>query len=161
MFIGGGSLSTASGIKIGTFIVLLAAVYSYVFHRKEVVLMKRSVSPDTVQKALALVLVTCALIFLGVLLLTILEKAPFISILFEVVSAVSTTGLSRDLIHHLSAPSQRSEEHTSELQSLMRISYAVFCLQKKNTKPQSINYCVYLMLTSYLIKNTAGSIMMI
>src|SRR3546814_17410214 len=68
--------------------------------------MKRSVSPDTVQKALALVLVTCALIFLGVLLLTILEKAPCISILFEVVSAVSTTGLSRDLTNNLSAPSQ-------------------------------------------------------
>src|SRR3546814_2445319 len=30
-------------------------------------------------------------------------------------------------VHHL-----RSEEHTSELQSLMRISYAVFCLKKKN-----------------------------
>src|SRR3546814_7705508 len=30
-------------------------------------------------------------------------------------------------------PWQRSEEHTSELQSLMRISYAVFCLKKKNT----------------------------
>src|SRR3546814_1402068 len=29
-------------------------------------------------------------------------------------------------------PAQRSEEHTSELQSLMRISYAVFCLKKKN-----------------------------
>src|SRR3546814_8511712 len=29
--------------------------------------------------------------------------------------------------------SNRSEEHTSELQSLMRISYAVFCLKKKNT----------------------------
>src|SRR3546814_9454650 len=29
-------------------------------------------------------------------------------------------------------PSRRSEEHTSELQSLMRISYAVFCLKKKN-----------------------------
>src|SRR3546814_6327514 len=29
-------------------------------------------------------------------------------------------------------PWQRSEEHTSELQSLMRISYAVFCLKKKN-----------------------------
>src|SRR3546814_3150918 len=28
-------------------------------------------------------------------------------------------------------PAQRSEEHTSELQSLMRISYAVFCLKKK------------------------------
>src|SRR3546814_2538910 len=31
-----------------------------------------------------------------------------------------------------SAASSRSEEHTSELQSLMRISYAVFCLKKKN-----------------------------
>src|SRR3546814_6415846 len=30
--------------------------------------------------------------------------------------------------------SMRSEEHTSELQSLMRISYAVFCLKKKNDK---------------------------
>src|SRR3546814_9522944 len=30
----------------------------------------------------------------------------------------------------------RSEEHTSELQSLMRISYAVFCLKKKNTNRQ-------------------------
>src|SRR3546814_3308081 len=35
-------------------------------------------------------------------------------------------------------PSHRSEEHTSELQSLMRISYAVFCLKTKNKQP--INY---------------------
>src|SRR3546814_3603966 len=34
---------------------------------------------------------------------------------------------------------QRSEEHTSELQSLMRISYAVFCLKKKNR--HKINNC--------------------
>src|SRR3546814_10334805 len=33
--------------------------------------------------------------------------------------------------------STRSEEHTSELQSLMRISYAVFCLKKKKTKNQT------------------------
>src|SRR3546814_4086474 len=32
----------------------------------------------------------------------------------------------------------RSEEHTSELQSLMRISYAVFCLQKKTNRRKSI-----------------------
>src|SRR3546814_8923981 len=34
----------------------------------------------------------------------------------------------------LSRPCGRSEEHTSELQSLMRISYAVFCLKKNNEK---------------------------
>src|SRR3546814_5553819 len=33
--------------------------------------------------------------------------------------------------HLVHAPAARSEEHTSELQSLMRISYAVFCLKKK------------------------------
>src|SRR3546814_9289187 len=37
-----------------------------------------------------------------------------------------------------SLPTRRSEEHTSELQSLMRISYAVFCLKKK-TRSQLIN----------------------
>src|SRR3546814_8715918 len=35
---------------------------------------------------------------------------------------------------------QRSEEHTSELQSLMRISYAVFCLKKKNNKNHTTNH---------------------
>src|SRR3546814_1652465 len=33
----------------------------------------------------------------------------------------------------------RSEEHTSELQSLMRISYAVFCLKKKKEQPRNTN----------------------
>src|SRR3546814_10580114 len=37
----------------------------------------------------------------------------------------------------VSMPEDRSEEHTSELQSLMRISYAVFCLTKKKTKHQN------------------------
>src|SRR3546814_6662050 len=35
---------------------------------------------------------------------------------------------------------QRSEEHTSELQSLMRISYAVFCLKKKTNTKSHVNY---------------------
>src|SRR3546814_3429735 len=45
-------------------------------------------------------------------------------------------------VEALSLPSRcsatiRSEEHTSELQSLMRISYAVFCLKKKNNHTQT------------------------
>src|SRR3546814_5930409 len=39
----------------------------------------------------------------------------------------------RDLICQAPVCADRSEEHTSELQSLMRISYAVFCLKKKKT----------------------------
>src|SRR3546814_3446299 len=41
-----------------------------------------------------------------------------------------------DLVLPSGSSIPRSEEHTSELQSLMRISYAVFCLKKKNTKSQ-------------------------
>src|SRR3546814_6469361 len=39
----------------------------------------------------------------------------------------------------LAPDDNRSEEHTSELQSLMRISYAVFCLKKNNTYENPIN----------------------
>ncbi|TAL76562.1 MAG: potassium transporter [Burkholderiaceae bacterium] len=106
MFIGGGSLSTASGIKIGTFAVLVAAARSYIFQRSEVVLMRRSVSPDTVQKALALLLVTIGLALISVLLITVFDHAPFIDIVFEVVTALSTTGMSNGLTAHLSVPSQ-------------------------------------------------------
>src|SRR3546814_5954772 len=43
-------------------------------------------------------------------------------------------GVAHDRLMH------RSEEHTSELQSLMRISYAVFCLKKKTQTNQTISY---------------------
>src|SRR3546814_9702450 len=39
-----------------------------------------------------------------------------------------------DIAKLIADPAMRSEEHTSELQSLMRISYAVFCLKKKKRK---------------------------
>src|SRR3546814_8191886 len=57
-------------------------------------------------------------------------------------SATSESEL-RKQCSNMMTPS-RSEEHTSELQSLMRISYAVFCLKKKkNTKLQNKNNITY------------------
>src|SRR3546814_2569980 len=54
----------------------------------------------------------------------------------ELVSAMRNLAPSRPAIRieHRHDPKIRSEEHTSELQSLMRISYAVFCLKKKTKK---------------------------
>src|SRR3546814_5382519 len=49
----------------------------------------------------------------------------------EAAGHVDAAGLAGDRLDLLV---ERSEEHTSELQSLMRISYAVFCLKKKNKK---------------------------
>src|SRR3546814_3310443 len=49
------------------------------------------------------------------------------------VSVLGSTGsVGRNTLDLISRHPERSEEHTSELQSLMRISYAVFCLKKKN-----------------------------
>src|SRR3546814_5492132 len=47
---------------------------------------------------------------------------------------VGLPALSENIFLTTYAKRERSEEHTSELQSLMRISYAVFCLKKKNNK---------------------------
>src|SRR3546814_1498797 len=51
-----------------------------------------------------------------------------------------STAVERGFASALLAADQRSEEHTSELQSLMRISYAVFCLKKKKIIQ---NICTY------------------
>src|SRR3546814_1015927 len=50
--------------------------------------------------------------------------------------AIRTTGKLGEVMN------ERSEEHTSELQSLMRISYAVFCLKKKQDESTNSHTCV-------------------
>src|SRR3546814_1092022 len=49
----------------------------------------------------------------------------------------ASVSLDRGLDRWFSTRTKRSEEHTSELQSLMRISYAVFCLKTKTTTQQT------------------------
>src|SRR3546814_3904453 len=56
----------------------------------------------------------------------------------EVTSAAREIGRLIKRIHPRVRFLLRSEEHTSELQSLMRISYAVFCLKKKNKQDQQV-----------------------
>src|SRR3546814_4989999 len=64
------------------------------------------------------------------------------------IDVVDTLALRANVLFRQRAPGpvqvilRRSEEHTSELQSLMRISYAVFCLKKKTTLPRPTPYLV-------------------
>src|SRR3546814_2994417 len=72
-------------------------------------------------------------------------------------SKVAEVAREQHKARHGKGPSQpRSEEHTSELQSLMRISYAVFCLKKKNnTRTKSIrNIELLQLLTTAKDKNS-------
>ena len=103
MFIGGGSLSTASGIKLGTFVILILTTVAFLRQRKDVTIFERRISERQVRKSLALVSITMMLIFLSVFILAVIEADhPLEDVLFEVVSALGTVGLTRGLTTQLS-----------------------------------------------------------
>src|SRR3546814_1323225 len=58
--------------------------------------------------------------------------------LFRRLPGPAASSVKREIQWSISRSAFRSEEHTSELQSLMRITYAVFCLKKKNITTISI-----------------------
>lgn len=102
MFIGGGSLSTAGGIKVGTFIIVVISVISFLRREDEIRLFNHSIPEKTTFKALAVVCITAALIMMGFMSLLILEpEQDFLDLLFEVVSAACTVGLSLGVTEEL------------------------------------------------------------
>ncbi|QIC59980.1 potassium transporter TrkH [Acinetobacter schindleri] len=102
MFIGGGSLSTAGGIKVGTFIIVVISVISFLQREDEIRLFKHSIPEKTTFKALAVVCITALLIATGFMSLLILEPdQDFLDLLFETVSAACTVGLSRGVTSEL------------------------------------------------------------
>ena len=103
MFIGGGSLSTASGIKVVTFMLLIFATYAYLRRDSEVNVFKREIPKDVISKALALTMISIGVTWLAIFGLLISEKhADFLDVVFEAVSALGTVGLSRGLTGNLS-----------------------------------------------------------
>ncbi|MFG6247562.1 TrkH family potassium uptake protein [Vibrio diabolicus] len=103
MFIGGGSLSTASGIKVVTFMVLILSTYAYLRRDEQIHVFKREIAKDTISKALALTMISVVVTWLAIFALLLTENAPMIDVVFEAVSALGTVGLSRGLTGQLSA----------------------------------------------------------
>lgn len=106
MFIGGAPNSTSSGIKISTFVIMLAATRSFLRGNLNVSFFKRSLSSETVLKALATATIGMAVVFLGVISLSTLVEDEFLDIAFEVVSAFGTVGLSRGTTSELGTAGQ-------------------------------------------------------
>jgi len=102
MFIGGGSASTASGIKLTTFIVVILATIAFLRQRGEPELFGRSIRLDTVIRSLAITTISLLLVIGFIFMLTVTEKIPFLPLAFEVVSAFGTVGLSMGITHQLS-----------------------------------------------------------
>lgn len=101
MFIGGSPGSTAGGIKTTTVTLLCLAIYSILRGKRDTEIFKRRISHQEVFRALAIGLLALFLIFLITFLLSFIQKGNLIRILFEVVSAISTVGLSLGLTTEL------------------------------------------------------------
>ncbi|MFN8074949.1 MAG: potassium transporter TrkG [Kineosporiaceae bacterium] len=94
MFVGGGAASTAGGIKVTTLAVLTLAVAAEVRGDKDITAFKRRISPATGRQALAVAMIAVATLTTATLVLLEVSAFTFDQALFEVTSAVTTTGLS-------------------------------------------------------------------
>ena len=105
MFIGGSPGSIAGGIKTTTMFVVLMLVYSKLTGRKNVVIFRRSLDGETVDRSVTLFILSILFISLTVFILLAVEAARgnhnFLSVLFETVSAFGTVGLSMGLTINL------------------------------------------------------------
>jgi trk system potassium uptake protein TrkH len=101
MFIGGASGSTAGGIKVNTFAVLLLAIVSTVRGRPSAEAFGRRIRHELVYRALSVALLSLAFVFLVGLALNLRTEAPFHQALFESVSALGTTGASTGITPQL------------------------------------------------------------
>ncbi|HPC78559.1 MAG TPA: potassium transporter TrkG, partial [bacterium] len=102
MFIGASPGGTGGGIKTVTFTVLISAVRATLMGYENVEIMERKLYWDSVRKAWALFFLSIGLIFIGWFTLLISENFLPINLLFEVVSAFGTVGLSTGITPSLS-----------------------------------------------------------
>lgn len=103
MFIGGSPVGTAGGIKTVTVAVLVVSALATIRNKEEVSVFDRSISRQSINKAVAVTAMSFAIMFLSTLLLSAVTDRDMLDVLYETVSATATVGLTRDLTPHLNA----------------------------------------------------------
>lgn len=94
MFIGGSPGGTAGGVKTTTIFVLMSAIFSLLRSRSEVEAFGRKISRATVYRATAIVVLGIATAVTALIALQLTQAIPFDVLLFEIISAIGTVGLS-------------------------------------------------------------------
>lgn len=106
MFIGGASTSTAGGIKIGTFVVIVLTIFATVRARRNIQVFGREIPSDVVRQAMVVGAVAVGAIFVFTFLIVAIEDFPLNQLLFEIISAFGTVGLSTGITPSLGAGGQ-------------------------------------------------------
>ncbi|HEY8453748.1 MAG: potassium transporter TrkG [Micromonosporaceae bacterium] len=107
MFIGGGSASTAGGIKVTTFLLLGFVIWAEIRGEPDVVVGRRRIAGAAQRQALSVTLLSVAVVTAAVLLVVALTDGfPFEHVMFDVISAFGTVGLSTGVTMHAPVPAQ-------------------------------------------------------
>lgn len=106
MFIGGGSAGTAGGIKVTTFAVLLVVIWSELRGDPDATFFDRRIPTPVQRQALSVALLSVAAVVVPTLVITMTSHLPEDEVLFEVVSAFATVGLSTGITADLHAGHQ-------------------------------------------------------
>jgi len=93
MFVGASPGSTGGGIKTSTASILIAAIWALLRGKNDAELFSRRINPQTIYKAFSITFMASLLVIFVTMLMTITEQASFLNLLFEVVSAFGTVGL--------------------------------------------------------------------
>lgn len=107
MIIGGGTQSTAGGIKVNVFAVVLLNLKAIIVGDERVTVFNRELSVDSVRRSNSTLVMYFMLIFVAFFMLIVFEPdKSLLSLLFEAISALSTVGLSLDLTPTLGSDSK-------------------------------------------------------
>ena len=102
MFIGGGSLSVAGGIKVGTLTIILTALISTIMGEEEITLFKRTITREITRRALIIFIFSIFLILFSFIVISSFEPdSIFRELLFECVSAFGNVGLTTGITEKL------------------------------------------------------------
>lgn len=104
MFVGGGSASTAGGIKVTTLAILALAVWSEAKGRQSVEVFGRRVPSDVQRVGLSVVAWGATIVALSTIVIGQISQKPIEDVLFDVISAFGTVGLSTGVTAELSDP---------------------------------------------------------
>ena len=106
MFIGGGSGSTAGGAKMVTVGVLLLSVFATARGKKHVTVLKRSIGPEQIKNAVAVVMMMFLAMLISAVALSAMNGISLGDCLYETISAMATVGLTTGITGQLNAISQ-------------------------------------------------------
>ncbi len=101
MFIGGGSAGTAGGVKVTTFFVLVLVVWNEIRGHQDVEFRGRRIANSVQRQAITVLALGAAVVTLAMLLILPLTTLPYEKVLFEVISAFGTVGLSTGITAEL------------------------------------------------------------